>query len=107
MNEIKFDEKTIWIDGAKAIGPLASGWVIVQKPAPVLVFEIRGRRYENAILEYSVDGGYGQEERAVALSELSATESSNRDIIKAANDFASKRIGFAEFKRVIRDGYGK
>jgi len=103
MNEIKFDEKTIWIDGAKAIGPLASGWVIVQEPAPTLVFEIRGRRYENAILEYSVDGGYGPEERAVALSELSLDEAGNKVVVKAADDFVAKRIGFSEFKHILRE----
>lgn len=102
MNEVTFEfgGNSIGVDGIEVIR-LASGWVLVG--APRLVFERRGRKYDNAILEYTVDGGFGAEDRAVALDELSASEYKSAAIVKAASDFVSKRIGFSEFKRIVRE----
>ena len=104
MNEITLivredGGQNVMVDGALAVS-CARGWEVSH---PTLTFERAGRRYVNALLSYSVDGGYGQEERTWALDELSAREAGIRAIAQAACDFTAKSIGFSEFKRIVRE----
>jgi hypothetical protein len=103
MNEITLEREdgglNVVVDGEIAI-KCGRGWEVSN---PVLTFEKAGRSYVNAILSYVVDGGYGREDRAWALDELNANEASGQVIAQAARDFTDKKIGFAEFKRIVRE----
>jgi hypothetical protein len=99
MNEIKYDKKTIWVDGTRAVGPLASGWEIVG--VPTLEKTKAGRHYQSIVLNYAVNGGYGREERGEVLSELNASEAAHSDVINAANAFVEGKIGYTRLVQVI------